>query len=166
MVIKPESKYANRNITHIGVTNSTTVLTAIAAGSGSSGGRDGRKIKLKSFETKFQVDTSQSSFYRIIYYVPKTASDTLSLANAYSAIENDSIWVLHDRFFLFSAAGGTPVSNTNAVQTYRHSFPMGLNVEFDGDATSDFVKNPVKMLILTPGATSVLGHTKVWYTDV
>lgn len=166
LVVKPESKYANRNITHLAVTNSTTVLTAIAAGSGSSGGRDGRKIKLKSFEMKLQVDTALASFYRIVFYVPKNATDTLALANVYSAIENDQIWVLHDRFLYFQSTGGTPVDNSNATQSYRHSFPMGLGVEFDGDATSDFVKNPVKMLILSSTTTSVLGHTKVWYTDV
>lgn len=163
IIAKPESRYANRNVVHTAVNNSTTTLTAIAAGSSGSGGRDGRKIKVKSFETKLQL--ASSAFYRIVFYVPKNATDTLVLATTNSAIENAQIWVLQDTL-MFSGlpnAGGDDAAQTFS---YNYSFPMGLNVEFDGDATNDWVKNPVKMLIRSSTNSDVLGHTKVWYTDV
>ena len=159
VMYKPESKYANRNINHTAVTTSTLVLTAIAAGSGTSG-RDGRKIKIKSLECNFLPGGTVP--IRCIIYVPKTASDTLGLASVDAAVENDQFWILKD--FYINSNTDTALTGTQM----GHRFPMGLTVEFDGDTATDQVKNPIKMYLHNAGnnTQTINGHTKVWYTDV
>lgn len=161
VMYQPESKYGNRNITHNNVQNSNLVLSAFAAGSGSSGGRDGRKIKVKSLSMIMEQTVSGNPDpLRVILYVPKTASDNLTISSFAGPCENSQFWIVKDVILQPNS------DNTTLAYQLSHTFPMGLNVEFDGDAGSDHVSNPIKMLISCPSNTTVTGHTKVWYTDV
>ena len=157
---KPESKYFNNTIAKSGVVADSVNTTAIGAGS-SSEERVGRKICLKSVEYLFSTaGTTAGSPVRMILYVPKQSNQTLSLTSFADAIDNNQFWVISDRQF-----NGT-IDNITHIHMYRHRFPMGLNVEYDGATSGDVVKNPVRLLIQTNDTTTdVSGHTKVWFTD-
>jgi len=152
----PETKYFNNNIIHSGISESTTDLTMIAAGTAVEQ-RVGRKVKLKSLLMNFRV-TGTGGPTRCVLYVPKQANQDLSLAAIENSVDNDQFWVLRDWYVADN------IDNNPGVWT--HTFPMGLNVEYDGTGGSSAVKNPVKLYLTSGGTTTINGHTKVWYTDV
>lgn len=152
----PESKYFNQAITHSG-TESTQVLTAIASGT-STEQRVGRKIKLKSILMNLS-GVGSGIQTRCILYVPKVATQELSLSNPADAVDNDQYWVLRDWWMADKLQ--------NQPNIYTHTFPMGLNVEYTGTAAATPAKNAVKLYMTCTGiGGSISGHTKVWYTDV
>jgi len=152
----PETKYFNNNIIHSGISESTTSLTLIESGTGVEN-RVGRKIKLKSLMMNFRV-TGTGGPCRCILYVPKQANQDISLPSIESPTDNDQFWILRDWYVADN------IDNNPGIWT--HTFPMGLNVEYDGTASTAVTRNPVKLYLTSQGNTTINGHTKVWYTDV
>ena len=151
---EPESKYFNNVVTHSATTDSTTILTGMAAGTGVQE-RVGRKIKTLSAMVNLDVDASLIA--RCILYVPKQADQELVLTSFYLPVDNDQFWVLKDWY--------QSNNQNNNPQIVTHKFPMGLNCEYDGTGATALAKNPVKLLIRTSATGTVQGHTKVWYKD-
>ena len=152
----PETKYFNKAISHISTATSTNVLTAIPAGT-SVQERIGRKIKVKALSMNLRRIVDQGEI-RCVLYVPKQANQNLALASMHDPIDNDQFWVLRDWYF------SDGLQNNPGIWT--HTFPMGLNVEYDGTGSASQIRNTVKLFMFSGGTADVVGHTKVWYTDV
>lgn len=151
-----ESKYYNAAINHTAVT-STTACSAITAGSGTEE-RDGRKIMMTGLTAQIVLNTATSGFIRVIVYVPKVSSASLSLANVYSPVENDATWVLFDRMYKFDY-------ETSLLQTINLKLSKKLVIDYE-DGSGAAVRNPVKLYIHTSGTTTGLGWTKLWFKDM
>lgn len=154
---KPETKYHNESILHNAVQNSTTLACNVEAGAGTTN-RVGRKLRIKSLEVLLRA-AAGSGPVRMVIYVPKTQSQTLTLTNPAQAIDNDQFWVVKD--------GWVQPQGNNAAEGiyYRHSFPLGLVTEYDGNTASDVIKNGIKVLLFATNSTTILGHTKIWFMD-
>lgn len=147
-----ETKYKNVDIIHLAVTNSTTTISDVSEGNGVST-RDGRKIMMLNCEVRMRVAGTNA---RVVIYVPKDPSLSLALTNDFDSVENDEFWVLHDRLYTGDGAGVFAIN-------FRLHQPLGIEYAV---TTGAAIKNPVKMLVQTSAASSVLGHTKLWYKDI
>lgn len=152
-----ETKYKNLDVTHSTTTVSTTTLTDISAGDGSST-RDGRKIMTTSLQLML---TSGTNPMRVILYVPKNPAAFLVLTNWYDAIENDEVWVLHDKIY----TGNSDMTDANSINAQLR-MNRRLTVEYSDTGGTTAVRNPIKMLLRTPNNVTINGHTKVWYKDI
>lgn len=152
-----ESKYKNVSISHATTTASSTTITDVAAGDGTSN-RDGRKILTTSLSLKL---TNTSGFpVRVILYVPKNPAAFLTLTNWYDALENDEVWVLHDYMY-------GPVDNGDANGVLiNFNMARRLTVEYSDTTGTSAVRNPIKMLLATPSNSTIYGHCKLWYKDI
>lgn len=148
-----ETKYVNRTIAHTTTANSTTTLSGISSGSGTSQ-RDGRKILMSALEIRWHCNSDTP--VRCVIYVPKGAPGTVLSLSAWSdPVENDEFWVLYD--VIIDANGGTTSFNRKLRQK--------LTIEYS-DSTISATRNPVYMLLQTSGNTTIVGHTKLWYKDM
>ena len=154
MYLKPETKYFNQNVPTGSAVSRTVNCCRMDAGTGVSE-RIGRKITLKS--VGYMLTVSGNTRIRCILYVPKDQSDELVLSGANDAVENDKFWVIHDK--LWDPNGSATVAQHN------HRFPMGMGVEYGGPLGDDINRNGVRLAVVTPGAASANGHTKIWYAD-
>lgn len=147
-----ETKYKNQSISHIATTTSTTIISNVSSGD-SVEDRDGRKILMVNCEIRLRVGGSNA---RIVIYVPKDPTATLALTTDADAIDNDEYWVIFDRLFTGHGEG---------VFAVNLRIPQKLGIEFATSGGSA-IKNPVKMYLHTSSASSISGHTKMWYKDI
>lgn len=153
MYSKPETKYFNQTISETAI--STTVDTCNVPAGTDIEERIGRKIRLKSVE--YMGRLTLNDIVRVILYVPKDQGEVLSIPSTTAAVENDRFWILHDKLY--------DPNGSSTVFQYRHTFPMGMLVEFGGPLGTDINRNGVKMLVQSGDSVARAFHTKIWYQD-
>lgn len=146
-----ETKYVNTPINHSATTTSTTVISSCGAGTSQST-RTGRKVMMNAAELRMNLG---GATVRCIVYVPKDASDFISLTNYYDAVDNDEMWVLQDLIL-----DGQVDSNT-----FNRRLRQLLTIEYN-DSTGNATRNPVKLYLHSSSSTTINGHTKMWYKDI
>jgi len=116
---------------------------------------------MSSIEIRGHIDNSlltNSTPYRMIVYVSKDPSTTMTLTNIYSATDSDKFWVLHDRIHDVTSFSWFPPTNLFLKRR--------LNVEYSVDIGNEPVKHHVRLLIMTEANVDWRGHVKLWYKDV
>lgn len=154
-----ETKTHDYAISHNALTSSTNNLVEISLGNDYNQ-RIGRKINVRYMHFNLANTVTFSTPTRAILYVPKTSSDILTLTNRWDVVDTSKFWVIKDFYF-----SGDTGAYAQEIQ-FSHKFPMGINVEWDGNTSSDITKNNIKLYMHGPGNTTVIqGHVKVSYKD-
>jgi len=154
-----ETKIYDRSINHSALGATTQPLAEISLGNDYNQ-RVGRKIDARYLHVNLLESGSTTSPTRVILYVPKNASDNLTLTNKHGAVNTSSFWVIKDLWF----SGGTDSNLPSAIQ-FNHRFPMGMKIEWDDSTQSGITTNNLKMYIDCGASSTVTGHTKLFYKD-
>jgi len=138
-----------------------TELSAIPQGVDTDD-RIGNRITMTRLDV--QLLAKNSGGFRVIIYVPKIADDQIPNTILYDGIDNSKFWVLHDEFY------GMPVGGTLSQVAVNLKINKTMKLFYSGAGSTTFEKNPIKMyatnLLKGAGSASTIeGHTKLWYKD-
>lgn len=105
---------------------------------------------------------------RVIIYIPKDPSVVLSGISVSSTIDKDQYTVMKDKLYpvTFANGGYSPVYK----QSFKYKGSPGMVTQYSGISSSQVVKNPVRMYIVSDASLPseqplMSGYLKVFYTD-
>lgn len=114
--------------------------------------RVGNLVRVTGFYGRFQmVGTDATNIIRIIMYIPKDPTATITGANTYGLLDPDIATVLYDKVHTTTLNG----PNTKVFTIAKKFRGAGLPVQFNSSTTTDVLKNNIKMLFVSDsGAVS------------
>lgn len=131
--------------------------------------RDGNQVRITGFYGKFVVTGADSTnIVRFILYIPKDQSDSLSGIDIHSLIDQDSFTVLYDRT-ITTTSGGVNQKVFTVAKNFHRGSRKGLLTQFYGTGSQDFVKNPIRMYVVSDSLAvtdpSLTGHLRTYFKD-
>ena len=149
---KPEAKFVTKSVAHSSTTESSTFINSVANGP-DNGERVGRKTKTLYCEATL---LGTSAAYRVILYLSKNGSTTLSLTNLSDLVDPEKFVVFKD-YWVTNQGNG-------AATKMKHSFKYGINTEYDGVNNSD-IEDGQLVLYIRSNTDTIAGQTRAWYVD-
>ena len=148
---KPEMKAGDFTSAHTAATATNLELSAIATGTSNST-RVGNRVKAWRIQGRFTA----SQPFRVEILMMNDASDTPS--NTANQLYNYRKTVSFGTY-IFDA------QVANSVFDFDHKLPLGLNITYDGTASTDCTRNKLYARITTATSTSVGGELRLYFTD-
>lgn len=148
---KPEMKAADFSITHTSVSESNTDLSQLSLGTGVNN-RVGSRVKAWRIQGRFTA----SQPIRIELLMMNDASDSPT---------NTAITLYNYRRAVNLGTYIYDLQVSNSLVDFDHKLPIGLNMTYDGTASTDIVRNKVVARITTATATTVSGEFRLYFTD-
>lgn len=158
--ITAESKFHNVDLVSTSASTHDFAINRVTEGTGANE-RVGRKIRSYAYEYEiFTTTSSTATLMRVVLYVPKVTTASLSTLGLADAIENDSYWVLHDKIYSTTGAGSTGLPSLCAQARVRQA----LTAEFT--AAGGVAGGNVRMAVVFDVTTAIDGFTKTWFKDI
>lgn len=152
---KPEMKTLVTTTTYVADTTDVRSICTMAAGS-ASGQRVGNRIKVWCVEGL--VACSASTPIRLDIMTYDTSG---SITYTYDgALDRRKLFPVFSKFLI----NGT----TQAAAGYQffHRLPYGIVVRYPDDSSTGGCHNDIVACLATPGAETITGYFRIWYTDV
>jgi len=155
-------------IQDVGRTPLSIVLNDLSQGD-TQNTRDGNQVHITGIYGKFVITGADATnIVRVILYIPKVASDTMSTIDVHNLIDQDSYTVLYDKTFT-TTYGGTNQRIFTIAKNFHRGSRKGLLTQFYGTGSTDWSKNPLKMYIVSDSAAisdpSLTGHLRTYFKD-
>jgi len=148
---KPEMKAGDLTLSHSAATASNLELSAIAAGTADNN-RIGNRVKAWRIQGRF---VSQDPF-RVEILMMNDASDSPS--NTADQLYNYRTAVSFGTYVF-------PTEVANSVYDFDHKLPLGLNLTYNGTASTDITRNRLFARITSGTATTITGEMRIYFTD-
>lgn len=155
--MKSEMKHLVTNITYAGATVLTLGINTVAQGT-SSAERVGSKIKIWRIDYIIENQSSSNSV-RVTLQIPNIVGAASALQYS-GAVARDDVTLLKDTYY----HSGTSQSPRGIMQT--HKLPLGVVSKYAGAAGTTINSNQIQARITTSGAETLVGHFRIWFTDV
>jgi hypothetical protein len=132
--------------------------------------RVGNLIKATGIYGKFVVTAGDTSnIVRVIFYIPKSATDTLSGVSVQSLIDLDLYTILSDKYYAIGTNGGPNQRAFTIRMNFHRGFRTGIPVTFTGAGSTTYAKNPIRMYVVSNSGASPhptwSGNLRFFYKD-
>lgn len=144
-------------------------LIDLGSGAGASE-RMGNRVTVTGYHAKLTMNAGDGiNNVRIIIYIPKNPTATLSTLTYSQAIDLDSYTVLHDKIYPVSNTAGMYSRYFTISKKFNKKGKAGMHVHFSGTGSTDFEKNRLRLYVVgDSGAIPdpyLAGHIRVYYKD-